>query len=197
MVDQPGNKIQIMYGENVQLMFIRTKKNLYMKAFKSFVVLFFTAFQVNAQAPQLTSGNPGQPQLPIPTLKPLNPADLTVTGLTFVSFVHDAATKTYIVKVIVTTRNNGALKSAKTQLEAYTKTPSGTGSWAVMGEAGNVNAIDAGRVYSAVYSFKGNALTIGGVPFDFRVKTDPGNFVVESDETNNHSETIIINPRSH
>ena len=168
-----------------------------MKAVTSFVILFLIVLQVNAQTPQLPTGNPGQPQLPIPKLKPLKPADLTVTGITFVSFVHNAAAKTYVVKIIVTTRNNGELKSAKTQLSASTKTPVGAGSWTVMGEAGNVNAIDPGRTYSAVYSFKANALTIGGVSFDFRVKTDSGNFVVESDETNNHSETIVINPGSH
>ena len=167
-----------------------------MKAVNLFIALFLFVLQIQAQTPQVPSGNPGQPQLPIPTLQPLNPADLIVTGITFVSFVHNAATKTYVVKVIVTTRNNGALKSARTQLSASTKTPVGAGSWTVMG-TGNVNAIDPGRTYSAVYSFKGNALTIGVVPFDFRVKTDSGNLVVESDETNNHSATIVINPRSH
>lgn len=166
-----------------------------MKNFSSFVVLFFITLHVNAQTPQVPSGTPGQPQLPTPKLKPLQPADLTVSGITFVSIVHNPDTKTYLVKVIVTTRNNGQLKSVKTQLAAFTKTPSGGGSWTVMGEAGNVNAIDPGRTYSAVYSFKGSSLTIGGVPFDFRVRTDSGNFVTESDETNNYSSAIIINPR--
>ena len=168
-----------------------------MKAVNLFIALFLFVLQIQAQTPQVPSGNPRQPQLPIPTLQPLNPADLIVTGITFVSFVHNAATKTYVVKVIVTTRNNGALKSGKTQLSATIQTPVGAGSWKVMGAVGNVNAIDPGRTYSAVYSFKGNALTIGVVPFDFRVKTDSGNLVVESDETNNHSATIVINPRSH
>lgn len=173
------------------------KKNKCMKAFNSFVLSFLITLQINAQTPQVPSGNPGQPQLPSPKLQPLAPADLLVTVITFVSIVHNAATKTYVVKVIVTTRNNGGLKSAKTQLTAHTKTPSGAGSWTVMGEAVNVSAIDPGKIYSAVYSFKGNALVIGGVPFDFRVKTDSGNFVAESDETNNYSATIVINPGAH
>lgn len=168
-----------------------------MKAFSSFAVLFLIVLHVNAQTPQVPSGNPVRPQLPIPKIQPLAPADLTVTGIIFVSFVHNVATKTYIVKVIVTTRNSGGLKSAKTQLTADTKTPSGSGSWRAMGEPGNVSGIDPGRTYSAVYSFKGNALVIGGVPFGFRVKTDSGNFVAESNETNNFSETIVINPRAH
>ena len=66
-----------------------------------------------------------------------------------------------------------------------------------MGEEGIVNAIDPGKIFSAVYSFYGSVLTIGEVPFDFRVRTDSGNFVTESDETNNYSSAIIINPRAH
>jgi|CXWL01.1.fsa_nt_gi hypothetical protein len=168
-----------------------------MKYFTSILGLLFLTSQANAQIPQVPSGTPGQPQLPTPELKPLQPADLTVSGITFVSIVHNTDTKTYLVKVIVATRNTGELKSVKTRLQAFTKTPSGAGSWTVMGEAGNVNAIDPGRTYSAVYSFKGSSLTIGGVPFDFRVRTDSGNFVTESDEINNYSSAIIINPRRH
>lgn len=168
-----------------------------MKYYTSIFYLLFLTFLTNAQIPQVPSGTPGRPQLPTPKLKPLQPADLTVSGITFVSIVHNTETKTYLVKVIVTTRNTGELKSVKTQLQAFTKTPSGAGSWAMIGEAGNVSAIDPGRTYSAVYTFKGSSLTIGGVPFDFRVRTDSGNFVTESDETNNYSSAIIINPRTH
>ncbi len=158
------------------------------------LVIFMTA---NGQTPQIPSGTPGQPQLPIPKVKPLAPVDLSISGITFVSCVHNASTKTYLVKVIVTTRNNGGIKSAKTILDAYSKTPAGGGSWTVVGEGGNVSAIDPGGVYSAVYSFKGSALTMGGVPFDFRVKTDSRNLLTESDETNNFSATLVVNPGRH
>ncbi len=159
-----------------------------------FLAMFFGGYSQNPQPP---SGKPGKPQLPVPKIRPLAPADLTATGITFVSIVLNNDTKIYVVKVIVTTRNNGEMRSAKTQLRAYSKTPSGAGSWTVIGDPGNVDAIDPGRSYSSVYSFKGSALVIGGVPFDFRVKTDSGNLVTESDETNNFSATIVINPRAH
>ena len=157
-----------------------------------FVSLIFS-LQINAQTPQVPSGKPGQ--LPVPKLQPLAPADLIVSGFTFVSCVFNSDTKTYLVKAIVTTRNNGGLKSDKTMLQAYSKTPVGGGAWTVVGEGGNVPSIDPGHTYSAVYSFKGSAITLGGVPFDCRVKTDSGNFVTESNETNNFSSTLVVNPR--
>ena len=161
------------------------------------LVTLFTTLQATAQLPQRPSGKPGKIELPTPNIQPLKPADLLVTGITFVSIIHNTATKTYVVKVIVTIRNDGQLRSAKTQLQGNYKTPTGGGSWRVMGEAGNIPSIDPGKHYSAVYSFKESALEVGGVHFDFRIKADSGNFVTESDETNNFSEIIIIDPKSH
>lgn len=168
-----------------------------MKNFISFLLFFAFSFSVNAQTPQVPSGTPGRQQLPTPNIRPLAPADLSITNLTFVSIVFNADTKTYIVKVIATIKNNGEIQSLKTQVQAYTKTPSGSGSWNVMGEKGNVLAIDPGKSFSSVYSFKGSALDIGTVQFDFRLKVDPGEIVTESDETNNYSAVLVINPRAH
>lgn len=155
---------------------------------------FSFATQMNAQI-QKPTGRPGEVELPTPKIKPLNPPDLTVTGITFVS-IELTPQKYYIIKVIATTKNNGQLKSVKTQLQGYFKTPSGGGTWKECGSAGNVSSIDPGKTYSAVYTFKASALEVGGIPFDFRVKTDSGNFVAETDETNNFSEVIIVSPRS-
>lgn len=164
---------------------------------KIFLASCFFCFAMNivAQTPQVPTGTPGERQLPIPTLKPLAPPDLIVTVITFVSIVLNPDTKKYTIRIIATTKNNGQVQSAKTQLEAYTKKTSG--SWTLMGSAGNVRFIDPGKIYSAVYTFTGSALAIGSSPFEFRVKTDSGNFVAESDETNNYSETIVITPSRH
>lgn len=161
---------------------------------KIFLASCFFCFAMNivAQTPQVPTGTPGERQLPVPKLKPLAPPDLIVTVITFVSIVFNADTKKYTIRIIATTKNKGQVQSAKTQLQAYTKKTSG--SWIVMGSAGNVKIIDPGKIYSAVYIFEGIELPIGREPFEFRVKTDSGNFIAESDETNNYSETIVITP---
>ena len=155
------------------------------------------AIKVNTQTPQVPIGEPGKNQLPTPKIKPLLPADLSITSLTFVSIEFNAEAKTYLVKVIATIKNDGGVQSNKTQIQANTKTPSGGGSWKVMGEKLNVPYIDAGKSFSSVYSFKGTVIDIGTGRFDFRLRVDPDQFVAESDETNNYSSILIINPRAH
>lgn len=167
---------------------------------KKFILsLFFIPLwcQLSAQTLPVPSGTPGRPQLPTPQVQPLAPADLIITNLTFVSIVFNADTKTYVVKVIATIKNTGPVQSYKTQIQAHTKTPSGGGSWKVMVGKENVPAINPGKTFSSVYSFKGSLLDIGSVHFDFRLKVDPGEFVTESDETNNYSSILIIDPRAH
>lgn len=161
----------------------------------SFVILFSLFFtRATAQTPQVPAGNPGKPQLPTPKIQPLQPADLIVSGITLVSAVLNPDTKMYVVKVIVTTKNIGLQQAVKTQLSGFIQKPS-VGSWKLMSDPGNVKYIDPGKTYSAVYSFSKSSLEMGVGPFEFRAKTDSGNFVTEADEENNFSETISINPR--
>lgn len=161
-----------------------------------FLILSFTT-QINSQTPQVPTGEPGKNQLPTPKVKPLAPADLIITNLTFVSIVFNADVKTYVVKVIASIKNEGEVPANKTQVQAFTKNASSSGNWKVMGEKLNVPYIEAGKSFSSVYTFKGSLLDIGTGRFDFRLKVDPGEIVMESDEFNNYSDIIIIDPRAH
>ena len=172
-------------------------KTIHMKTFSLFAFVFFSALQTFAQTPQRPSGQPGKVALPTPKIQPIKPADLLVTTISFVSIVNNADTKTYTIRVTATIRNNGGLQSAKTQLEAYTRTPSGGTSWKEISTLVNIPAINPGQTFSSTFSFKGSQLTIGAVPFDFKVKADAANLVSESEETNNFSASIVINPAAH
>jgi hypothetical protein len=158
------------------------------------ISVLFLAITAHSQTPQVPTGNPGKPQLPVPKIKPLKPADLVVSGLTFVSITLQPD-KMYLIRVIGTVRNNGELKSSKTKLGAQYATPSGNSSWKTVGESFNIAAIDPGGSTSAVWTFKGSALAIGALRFDFRLRVDADNFVAEADETNNYSIVINITPR--
>ncbi|MBK7289070.1 MAG: hypothetical protein IPI78_01810 [Chitinophagaceae bacterium] len=168
-----------------------------MKKLIILLVIFFCTTQINAQIPQVPKGTPGKQSLPNVNPRPLVPADLVITNLTFVSIVFNVDAKTYVVKVIATIRNNGGVQSNKTMLQAYTKTPSGSGSWKIMGGKVNMPVLDPAKTYSSVYSFKGSVVEIGSVLFDFRLRVDPDGLVVESNASNNYSSILEINPRAH
>lgn len=168
-----------------------------MKKLIVLLVIVFGMTHINAQIPKVPTGTPGKQPLPNVNPRPLVPADLVITNLTFVSIVFDVDAKTYVVKVIATIRNNGGVQSNKTMLQAYTKTPAGSGSWKVMGGKVNMPVLDPAKTYSSVYSFKGSVLDIGSVLFDFRLRVDPDGLVVESNVSNNYSSILEINPRAH
>ncbi|MEO5945241.1 MAG: CARDB domain-containing protein [Chitinophagaceae bacterium] len=168
-----------------------------MKKLFVLLCLFFGMTQINAQTPKVPTGTPGKLPLPNVNPNPLVPADLVITNLTFVSIVFNVEAKTYVVKVIATIRNNGGVQSNKTQLQAYTKTPAGSGSWKIMGGKVNMPVLDPNKTYSSVYSFKGSVVEIGSVLFDFRLRVDPSGLVTESNVSNNYSDILVINPRAH
>lgn len=124
-------------------------------------------------------------------------ANLVVTEISFVSIYFDVSSKTYLVKVIIAIRNTGTEASGKTQVEAYTKPSNGQGLWKTMGDVVNIPVINPGNSFKSEFSFKENILSVGTISFDFRVKVDPRNKLVELDKTNNYSNNILINPRAY
>lgn len=131
------------------------------------------------------------------TLSKLSPADVEVSAISFRSIVFDSRSKIFLIKVFVTIKNNADIKSPKTELEAYTKSPASGGVWKGLNSLQNVPVIEPGKTYSAEYTFKGSLSTIGSVAFDFFLKIDPKGLIAELDEINNSSKSIVINPRAY
>lgn len=167
-----------------------------MRFFYTLLLLFFSecTSALNAWTPESTIK---RNEIAATQANVLPAADLVITEISFVSLYFDVTSKTYLVKVVAVIRNNGKFASGKTQLEAQTKPSEGSGSWKVMGNNVNIPAISSGSNYKSEFSFKGSILLVGTATFDFRLKVDPRTVVAESDETNNFSKSIVINPRAY
>ena len=85
--------------------------------------------------------------------------------------------------------------SAAGKLKAWVKTA--TGSWVSFGLLANISAINPGETVTADYSFKDREKVVSSGPFDLKIQVDHGNTTRESNETNNYSTIIHINPSDH
>ncbi len=157
-----------------------------------FLVISALSIHSFSQTPTLPPGTkPGQ--LPAPRLQPLPKADLLVTAISFVSMTNGSGYK--LVTMSVTIKNAGGINTPVTKLKgenawARDGRPDG---WKRMNESIDVQPINPGSSITMECTFRVDLAT-ASKKFAVRVITDVSGLVTESNENNNRSNHVIINP---
>jgi hypothetical protein len=159
-------------------------------------LIFLTTFNCIAQTPHLPANPPNPNQHDIPKLHVLTPADLQVTTVSVVSFVHNADSKSYVFKLSISTKNFGETRTAPVKLKVWVKPASG-GEWKSFGGLVSLPAMGSGQTVSGEYVFKDLEKIVGASLFDVKVQADHGNATPESNESNNYSAAVRINVSSY
>jgi CARDB len=143
-----------------------------------------------AQNPQLPAGSkPGQ--LPLPALKPLQPADLVITDISIVEAVYDINWK---VKISVTVKNQGQLIAAKTIIKAQAqKTTPANSPWKDFGYTVAIIPLKPKESVTKEFLFIDHGNEMYKLrQFNLKLTADSRNEVTESNETNNASSVLAI-----
>jgi hypothetical protein len=139
------------------------------------------------------AGQAGKNPLPNPTPRLPQPADLQITGFSFVSAEFMTNAKSEYVKLNVTVQNTGQTKAPATRIVAFFQNGDGTGGWKQFDNILDVPVINAGQSFSTVYSFKALSTSIGNLrKINVYAEADASHAVNEISETNNSSNHILI-----
>jgi len=134
------------------------------------------------------------PQLPNPRINTVAKADLVITAFSFVSITPE--TNFSWVRISVTIKNAGNLRVGNTTLKGEGKslvaTPT-TNRWVSVGPIQTVDPVNPGQSVTSEYLFKVNR-ELAYKRFAIRVSADAGSIVQETNERNNTSAEVIINP---
>jgi hypothetical protein len=168
-----------------------------MKILLLIAFIFSAVISGFGQTPQLPSNppNPNQRDIDPKKLRLLKPADLQVTAVSVTGFLHSASSGAYTFTLSISTKNFGDARTNAVKLRAWVKTATGT--WKAFGGLITLTAINGGQTISGEYSFKDLEKLVSSGPFDVKVQADHGNYTTESNETNNYSTIIRINPASY
>jgi len=139
---------------------------------------------------QMPTGQPGKPNLPTPNIH-LQPADLEVTTISFVSAEFKTDVKSEYIKVNITVKNSGQIKAPATKMIALFQDAKNNGGWKQFDNNVDIPAIDPGHTYSATCTFKSAAIgTVKNI--NMYAEADGNRTVTEISETNNASPHILI-----
>lgn len=161
---------------------------------KKIITLILTVFSISVSYPQNNKLPPGRPgQLPVPeNPRLLTPPDLRVEELSLVSVTRNSAIKKINVQVLMRIKNFGELRCGNSVVLAYMKSPAGSGTTRTFPVSFGVMPINPGESFVKVYTFQYAEAAFRPGTFDFWIKADARNAIVESDETNNTSTVINI-----
>ena len=118
--------------------------------------------------------------------------DLRVEELSLVSVTRDAAKKMVCIQVLIRVKNIGKAPSGEYQIAAYYNSPPGHPKESRINDAIIVPATAPGASFVKVYRFMEPEKEIRNRFFDFRIKADDRNKVIESDEYNNYSSSLSL-----
>ncbi len=160
----------------------------------SLLMLLMCSLTAQTLKPAVTpTGQAGRIPLPNPTPHLLQPADLQITGFSFVSAELVRAAKSEYIKLNVTVQNTWQTKAPATHIVAFFQNGDGTGGWKQFDNILDVPAINAGQSYSAVYTFKVLGTSIGNAKkLNVYAEADASHQINEISETNNSSNHILI-----
>lgn len=119
-------------------------------------------------------------------------ADLRVEELSLVSVTRDAIKKMVCIQVLIRVKNIGQGTSGEYQIAGYYSSTTGSHKESRINDAIIAPATAPGASFVKVYRFMEPENEIRNGFFEFRIKADDRNRVIESDETNNYSATIRL-----
>jgi hypothetical protein len=134
------------------------------------------------------------PQLPNPRINTVAKADLVITAINFISIKRE--TTFSWLRISVTIKNTGDLRTGNTTLKGESKSlVSGSlpNRWESLSPVQSVISINPGQSVTKEYLFKVSN-TMAHKKFAIKVIADSGNVADESNERNNTSAELIINP---
>lgn len=118
--------------------------------------------------------------------------DLRVEELSLVSVTRDAVKEMVCIQVLIRVKNIGQGPSGEFQIAGYYNSPAGSRKEARISDAIMVPSTAPGASFVKVYRFMEPEKEIRQGFFEFRIKADDRNRVIESDESNNYSATIRL-----
>jgi hypothetical protein len=123
-----------------------------------------------------------------------SPPDLEIIECSLISVIRDEKNKQLLIKVSVKVQNNGTVKAGNSAIVAYYKTPAGSGEKKEIAATLPVGIIKPKQYFGTVYVFPAPLDDFKkGAFFDFWVKADGKDEILESVETNNESKILKIN----
>jgi subtilase family serine protease len=118
--------------------------------------------------------------------------DLRVEEFSLVSVTRDAVKKMYCIQVLIRVKNIGKGSSGEYQIAGYYNSPTGSRRESRISDVIIVPATAPGASFVKVYRFMEPEKEIRNGLFEFRIKADDRNKVIESDELNNYSVTLRL-----
>jgi hypothetical protein len=167
-----------------------------MKKLAVFTLVIGMALSIQAQTPQLPSGQPGKVSLPTPKFKPLKP-DLMFISSRVISVVEVESRHLFETTISITLKNQGSVATSTGFFldlrNRYGTTSGGTG-YSIIGAQANINPMEAGETRTVKFVFAKDITAMGRARLQCVIRIDSGNSIAESNEENNTSSFFDITP---